>query len=257
MSCSAMTLGRVDEDDGHLGLLERGLGAQRGVEVGAPGLVHAAPDAGGVDEAPGLATQLDHLVDRVAGGAGDVVDDDPLVADQLVEHRALADVGPAEQRDPARTATLGRRRPSRRTRAAPRAGRRGRHRSPGRAGPRPATAGRGPRFHSAAASASVRWSSTLLATSTTGLPERRSSLTTALVVVGGADGGVDDEEHDVGEVDRDLGLLGDPQVDARGVDLPAAGVDERELAAGPLGVVGDPVAGDARARPRRRPRDGR
>src|SRR6478736_1499930 len=50
--------------------------------------------------------------------------------------------------------------------------------------PRPCTADTGngwprPRFHSIAASASPRWSSTLLATSTTGLPERRSSLTTA------------------------------------------------------------------------------
>ena len=77
----------VDEHDGHLGLLERGLGAQRGVEVGAAGLVHAAADAGGVDEAPRLATELDQLVDGVAGGAGDVVDDDPLVAGQLVEQR--------------------------------------------------------------------------------------------------------------------------------------------------------------------------
>ena len=66
-----------------------------------------------------------------------------------------------------------------------------------------------------------------------------------LVVVGGADRGVDDEQHGVGEVDGDLGLLGDAQVDARGVDLPAAGVDEGEPAAGPLGVVGDAVAGDA------------
>ncbi len=70
----------VDEHDRDLGLLQRGLGAQRGVEVGAAGLVHAAPDAGGVDEAPGLAAELDELVDGVAGGAGDVVDDDPLGA---------------------------------------------------------------------------------------------------------------------------------------------------------------------------------
>ena len=66
-----------------------------------------------------------------------------------------------------------------------------------------------------------------------------------LVVVGGADGGVDDEHHDVGEVDGDLGLLGDPQVDAGGVDLPAAGVDEGEPATGPLAVVGHAVAGHA------------
>ena len=65
-------------------------------------------------------------------------------------------------------------------------------------------------------------------------------LDAVLVVVGGADGGVDDEQHDVGEVDGDLGLLGDPQVDAGGVDGPAAGVDEGERGGPPT-------------RPRRRP----
>src|SRR5690242_946088 len=50
--------------------------------------------------------------------------------------------------------------------------------------PRPCSAETGygspsPRFHSAAASASVRWSSTLLAASTTGLPDFRRTLTTA------------------------------------------------------------------------------
>ena len=64
-------LGDVDQDDGDLGLLERGAGAQRGVEVGALRQVHAATDAGGVDEAPDLAAELDLLVDRVAGGAGE------------------------------------------------------------------------------------------------------------------------------------------------------------------------------------------
>jgi hypothetical protein len=43
------------------------------------------------------------------------------------------------------------------------------------------------------------------------LPARRSSRTHGLVVVGGPDGRVDDEHHDVGEVDGDLGLLGDPR----------------------------------------------
>ena len=51
-----------------------------------------------------------------------------------------------------------------------------------------------------------------------------------LVGRGRADGGVDDEEHGVGEVDGDLGLRGDGGVDALGVGLPAAGVDEGEAA---------------------------
>ncbi len=55
----------------------------------------------------------------------------------------------------------------------------------------------------------------------------------ALVRRGRADGRVDDEEHRVGEGDRDLGLLGDLGLDARDIDLPAAGVDEREADARP------------------------
>ena len=66
-----------------------------------------------------------------------------------------------------------------------------------------------------------------------------------LVVVGGADRRVDDEHHDVGELDGDLGLLGHPQVDAGRVGLPAAGVDDGEAATRPLPLVGDPVTGDA------------
>jgi hypothetical protein len=52
------------------------------------------------------AAELDQLVDRVDGGAGDVVDDDALLAGELVEQRGLADVGLADDRDPARAADL-------------------------------------------------------------------------------------------------------------------------------------------------------
>ena len=132
----------VDQDDRDLGLLQRGLGAQRRVVVGAAGLVHPAADARGVDEAPRSAAELDHLVDRVARGAGDVVDDDPVLAGELVEQAGLADVGLAEQRDPARTAR-GRGAADRGDRrAAPRGRRRAGRRSPGRAAPTPGTARR-------------------------------------------------------------------------------------------------------------------
>ena len=97
-------LARVDQDDGHLGPVQRRLGAQGRVVVGAAGLVRPAPDARGVDEPPVSAAELDQLVDRVAGGAGDRVDDDPLGAGELVEQAGLADVGLAQQRDPARAA---------------------------------------------------------------------------------------------------------------------------------------------------------
>lgn len=67
------------------------------------------------------------------------------------------------------------------------------------------------------------------------------------VLVGrcGADHRIDDEQHDVREVDRDLGLKGDRPVDASGVGFPAAGVDQREPAIHPLGLVRHAVARDA------------
>ena len=61
----------------------------------------------------------------------------------------------------------------------------------------------------------------------------------------GANGGVHYKEDGVGNVNGALGLIGNHAVDALGVDLPAAGVNEREVLAGPLGLVGDAVAGDA------------
>ena len=102
-----------------------------------------------------------------------------------------------------------------------------------------------PRFHSAAASGSWRASSILLATRKTGLPLLRSSFTTCSSVEVAPDHRVDDEQHDVAQVDRDLGLRGDGRVDAARVGLPAAGVDEREAAVHPLGLVRHAVAGDA------------
>ena len=66
-----------------------------------------------------------------------------------------------------------------------------------------------------------------------------------LVGVGDADGRVDHEQHRVGQGDRDLGLGADRLGQAAGVGVPAAGVDDGEGAAVPVGVVGDPVAGHA------------
>ena len=132
----------------------------------------------------------------------------------LLSSEDLPTFGRPSERDPARAAALVARRRPPRPSAAPRGWRRAGRRCPGRAAPETGYGSPRPRFHSSAASASARWSSTLLATRTTGLPARRSSRTTASSVVGGADRGVDDEQHGVGEVDGDLGLLGDAQVDA-------------------------------------------
>ncbi len=62
----------------------------------------------------------------------------------------------------------------------------------------------------------------------------------------GAHVGVDDEEHGIRQIDGHLGLGGDRCVDATRVGLPAPGVDHREPAAVPFGLVGDAVAGDTR-----------
>ena len=98
-------LAGVDQHDRDLGLLQGGRGAQRGVVVGALGRWTRR-------RMPAVSTnfqvspaEFDQLVDRVAGGAGDRVDDDALVAGELVEQRGLADVGPADQRDRARPPT--------------------------------------------------------------------------------------------------------------------------------------------------------
>lgn len=77
-----------------------------------------------------------------------------------------------------------------------------------------------------------------------GLPRAAQQLHDGLVRVGGADGGVHDEDDRVGGLDGELGLGGDGGVDTEDVLLPAAGVDDLEAAACPLGLVGDPVTGD-------------
>ena len=76
-----------------------------------------------------------------------------------------------------------------------------------------------------------------------GLAALAEQLHDVLVGRRGADHRVDDEQHDVGEIDRDLGLSGDGAVDTASVGLPAAGVDEREATVGPLGLVRHAVAG--------------
>src|SRR5699024_2423800 len=58
-----------------------------------------------------------------------------------------------------------------------------------------------------------------------------------------ADVRVDHEHHHVGQGDRDLGLFGDAVGDALDPVLPATGVDQPEVATGPLGLVEHPVAG--------------
>ena len=62
---------------------------------------HPAPsaDARGVHDAHGLAVPVELGVDGVAGGARHVADDDPLLAGERVEQRALAHVGTTDDGD--------------------------------------------------------------------------------------------------------------------------------------------------------------
>ena len=61
-----------------------------------------AADAGRVDEDVVLAGERQRAVDRIGGGAGLVVDQRALLAEQPVAQGRLAGVGLAEQRDPHR-----------------------------------------------------------------------------------------------------------------------------------------------------------
>ena len=209
----------------------------------ARGLLDPLADARGVDEAPGLVAEGDQLVDRVDGGAGRVVDDDPVLLGQLVEQRGLADVGLADDRDAARAAQRGvfvRRRL-------------GQGRQDGvEHVARAAAVHRGdrPRLAESEVPETVGLGLHALVVDLVGGQHDRlaggaQDLDHGLVGVGDADGGVDDEQHRVGQVDRDLGLGADRLGQAAGVRVPAAGVDDREGAAVPGGVVVDPVTGDA------------
>ena len=225
-SCSEMLWLAVDDEHGDLGAVDRGRGAQRGVVLVPGGLLDPLADAGGVDEAPGLAAELDQLVDRVDGGAGDVVDDDAVLAREPVEQRGLADVGLADDRDPARAADLGeglgrglRQRGEDGVEHVARAAAvQGRDR-PGLAEPEvPQAVGLG--------------LGALVVDLVGGQDDRLAGgaqdADDGLVGVGDPDGGVDHEEHGVGELDRDLGLGADRRGEAAAVGVPAAGVDDRE-----------------------------
>ena len=235
-------LGGVQEHDGDLRLVDRPLGAQHGVVVGAPHLPDPAADAGGVHEHPPAPVELDDLVDGVAGGAGGLVDDDPLRAGDGVEQRGLADIGPAHQRHPVE-GPLRRRGPGD-------GGHLGQDLHDGVehvAGP-PPVEGRD-RVGLAQAQAPQGRGVALLGRGVDLVGGQHHRLARAAqhahdpgVGLGHAHPGVDDEQHRVGQPDGGLRLGGHGRVEAGDVDLPAAGVDDGEAAPGPLGRVGDAVA---------------
>ena len=206
--------------------------------------MHTATDAGSVDEAPQLAAKLHDLVDRVAGGAGELVDDDALLAGRLVQQRRLADVRAPEDRDPARAAEL-------RLRDG---GDVGQHlhdlvEEVGDAAPVDRRDGVGLTETEVPQGRGLRLLPSvvdLVRDEEDGLLRGAQQPHDGLVGRRRADHRVDDEQHHVGEVDRDLGLRGDGAVDALGIRLPPARVDEGEAAVHPLGLVRHAVTRDTR-----------
>ena len=90
-------LGGVDDEQGGVGPVDGLQGPHQRVVLGALVDLRLAPHPGGVDEAQRPVVGLDHGVDGVAGRARHVVHDRALVADEPVEQRRLADVGPARR----------------------------------------------------------------------------------------------------------------------------------------------------------------
>ena len=234
----------IDEHQGDLGLLDRGLGADGGVVVGAGRPVHLAADTRGVDEPPRAAIELNELIDGVTSGAGELVDDDALAAGQRVQQGRLANVGATDEGDATRTA-------GRQRRGNGRLGREDLHDDVQEiAGATSMQGGNGVGL--AQAKAPQVGSVGLLQGRVhlvSGQDDRlllgAQHLHDALVRGGDADGRIQDEDDSVSQINGDLCLLGDGTIQTLDVDLPAAGVDEREVASRPFGGVGDAIAGHA------------
>ena len=173
-----------------------------------------------------------------------VVDDDPVLLGDLVQERGLADVRAADEGDAARAAHrgaealrrgLGQRLEDLVEQVAGAAAVQRRDRERLAEAERPQGRGVGLAGHAV----------DLVGGEHDGLAGPAQQPDDGLVGVGGAHGRVDDEDHRVGGLDGVLGLGGDGGVEAEDVLLPAAGVDDLEAAARPLGLVGDAVTGDA------------
>ena len=95
------TLDRVDHEDRDVGPRDCLQGAEGGVALGCRpgGDLAAPPDAGGVDQDDLAAAPLEGRVDRVAGRARDLGHDRPILPEEAVEERRLADVRAADEGD--------------------------------------------------------------------------------------------------------------------------------------------------------------
>src|SRR5579884_198197 len=99
--------GGIDEDERHVGPLRSFEGAQLRVELDPLPVPPLAPQAGGVDQDEGPLAALEHRVDGVARGAGDLAHDQALPAEKRVDEARLPDVRPPEDRDADRVVRQG------------------------------------------------------------------------------------------------------------------------------------------------------
>ena len=190
---------------------------------------------------------LEDRVDRVAGGAGQVVHDHPLLADQAVEQGRLADVGPADERHREHLlAVVG--------------GELGLVLGFGQqldqgveqvAGPEAVQ--RADRVRLTEAEREQLPHERLARRVVDLVGQHQDRLITAPeelrdpgVLLGDAGRHVGDEQHDVGLVHGPLALTAHLLVEHGAAGHPTAGVDEAELGPLPLGVDLLAVAGDAR-----------
>ena len=197
-----------DEHEGDVRTIGRVQRPQLRVVLDALALTALPAETGGVDQDERRLAAPQHGVDRVPGRPRDVGDDHPLLADDRVQQARLADVRPAEDRDPdrvfadARRPGAGQTRDDRVQQVARPVPVQGRERY-GLAEPEPVEL---ERLEVARRIVDlVRQQEHGLA----GAPEDRRHL---LVAGGGAELRVDDEEDEVGLVDRGAGL--DPRCSA-------------------------------------------
>ena len=199
---------------------------------------------GSVYELDLLALPLDHGVDGVARGAGDVAHDGALLVGQAVCKRRLACVGAADDGKRKHALVLvdavvfgqGLDDEVEKVAGAVAVGGRDGHRLAAAQGVEV------PQVLVVAGGVVL-----LVHTQEDGLVDLAHDAGDLLVLVGDANGTVDQEDDDVGLLAGDEGLLADARrKDVLGFDgLDAAGVDELEGAAVPVGVVVRAVAGDA------------
>src|SRR4051794_10411192 len=246
----AQVLGRdavvgVADDQRDVGALDRALGAQGGVVLDRLGDLRLPAHAGGVDDHQAAAVDLEREVDRVARRARDLGDDHALAAQEAVDQRRLADVRATDDReaDDVVVLLLGLAL--------------GEHvDDPVQQVPGPEPLGGGDRLRIAEPEAvevggqrHVADVVDLVGGEDDRLGPAAQEVGELLVPGPGAGARVDDQDGDLGVVERRLGLLADRAGHRVVVEhVHAAGVDQREAAPVPLGRDLVAVARDAGAR---------